>query len=44
MRLYVSRHTVDSHLRHIVRKLDINSGVDLARLVTTQGVEDRVVA
>jgi hypothetical protein len=31
-------------LRQIFRKLDINSGVDLARLVTTQSVEDRVVA
>jgi hypothetical protein len=31
-------------LRHIVPKLDINSGVDLTRLVTTQSVEDQVVA
>src|SRR5262249_23479833 len=31
--LFLSRHTVDSHLRHIYRKLDINSRVELARLV-----------
>jgi DNA-binding CsgD family transcriptional regulator len=31
--LFLSRHTVDSHLRHIYRKLDINSQVELARLV-----------
>ncbi len=33
-RLFLSRHTIDSHLRHIYRKLDINSRVDLTRLVT----------
>jgi DNA-binding CsgD family transcriptional regulator len=33
-RLFMSRHTVDSHLRRIYQKLDINSRVDLTRIVT----------
>ena len=31
--IFVSRHTVDSHLRHIFRKLGIASRVHLARVV-----------
>jgi transcriptional regulator of acetoin/glycerol metabolism/DNA-binding CsgD family transcriptional regulator len=34
-RLFLSRHTIDSHLRHIYCKLGINSRVELTRLVTT---------
>ncbi|HZX04369.1 helix-turn-helix transcriptional regulator [Kribbella sp.] len=32
-RLELSRHTVESHLRHAYRKLDIGSRVELTRLV-----------
>jgi DNA-binding CsgD family transcriptional regulator len=32
-RLFVSPHTVSGHLRHIFMKLDVNSRVDLARIV-----------
>jgi DNA-binding CsgD family transcriptional regulator len=39
-RLFLSRHTIDSHLRHIFRKLDINSRVELARVVTAHLAED----
>jgi DNA-binding CsgD family transcriptional regulator len=34
-RLYVSHHTVDSHLRHIFRKLGIHSRVQLARIAAS---------
>ncbi len=43
-RLFVSRHTIDSHLRHIFRKLGINSRVDLARIAAMQAVANRAVA
>ncbi len=35
-RVFMSPHTVDAHLRHIFRKLDINSRVELARIVGEQ--------
>ena len=35
--VFMSRHTVDTHLRHIFRKLAIVSRVQLARLVAEQG-------
>jgi DNA-binding CsgD family transcriptional regulator len=35
-RMFVSSHTVAFHLRNIFRKLDINSRVELARIVAEQ--------
>jgi DNA-binding CsgD family transcriptional regulator/tetratricopeptide (TPR) repeat protein len=36
-RLFLSRHTVDSHLRHIFAKLNINTRVDLTRVALEHG-------
>ena len=36
-RLFISRHTVESHLKHIYRKLGVNSRVELAALVAQHG-------
>jgi DNA-binding CsgD family transcriptional regulator len=35
-RLFLSPHTVNSHLRHIFAKLAINSRTELARMVAEQ--------
>jgi len=35
-RVFVSRHTVDFHLRSIFRKVDVTSRVDLARQIGSQ--------
>ncbi|MEV5828623.1 LuxR C-terminal-related transcriptional regulator [Spirillospora sp. NPDC052242] len=37
--LFLSRHTVNTHLRHVFAKWDINSRVDLARLVLAYEAE-----
>jgi DNA-binding CsgD family transcriptional regulator len=38
-RLYMSHHTVDSHLRHIYWKLGINSRIHLTRLFIERAYE-----
>jgi DNA-binding CsgD family transcriptional regulator len=40
--LFMSRHTVDAHLRHIYCKLDVGSRVELTRLVATRRDSDEV--
>jgi sigma-54 dependent transcriptional regulator, acetoin dehydrogenase operon transcriptional activator AcoR len=43
-RLYLSRHTIDFHLREIFSKLGIDSRVKLARLVSERGFDQQPLA
>ncbi|MCW3035804.1 MAG: hypothetical protein JWM17_1116 [Actinobacteria bacterium] len=43
-RMFLSRHTIDFHLRQIHRKLDITSRVDLTRLVLEHEYEEGLKA
>jgi DNA-binding CsgD family transcriptional regulator len=44
-RLFLSRHTVDFHMRQIFTKLDITSRVELARIVVgREGSQHRSVS
>ena len=38
-RLYVSVHTVNTHMKHIFTKLGINSRVELTRLAIERGID-----
>jgi DNA-binding CsgD family transcriptional regulator/DNA-binding Lrp family transcriptional regulator len=39
-RLFVSPHTVNTHLRHVFAKLQVHSRVDLTRVATERNLED----
>ena len=39
-RLFVSPHTVNTHLRHVFAKLQVHSRVDLTRLATERNTKD----
>jgi DNA-binding CsgD family transcriptional regulator len=39
-RLFVSPHTVNTHLRHVFEKLQVHSRVDLTRIATERNSED----
>ena len=39
-RLFISRHTVEAHLKHIFLKLDVGSRVELTRIALQEGAKD----